>query len=111
MLPIRRISSKDNLRLIATPNAIPSVPKPNMAIRPWNGPANRLTSKKAITKERRATFIVCRKLKIIIGKGHKKLTSVPNKGIYRLAKNNIAVIAERKAPSTIDFVGMRSFKD
>lgn len=55
-----------------------------------------------------ATFKLWRKHKIIIGKGHKKLIKVPSKGMYKLAKNNNAVIAERKAPSTIDLVDIRS---
>jgi len=70
-----------------------------------------LTKKNAINKERIAIFRLCLKHKIMIGKGHKKLIKVPNKGIYRLAKNNITVIAERKAPSTIDLVGIFSFND
>ena len=53
-------------------------------------------------------FKLCRKYKIIMGKGHKKLTKVPSKGIYILIINKIAVIAAKNAPSTIDLVGTLS---
>ena len=44
----------------------------------------------------------------MIGRGHKKLTNVPSKGIYKLIINKTAVIVAKNAPSTIDLVGALS---
>ena len=107
-LPTIIISVKEKSFFITNPKVNPNIPKPNKTIIPCQGPANILTKIPDIKVEIMANFKLWRKHKIIIGSGHKKLTNVPNKGIYILMINITAVIAARNAPSTIDLVGIWS---
>ncbi|MBA7570924.1 hypothetical protein ES708_12680 [subsurface metagenome] len=81
MLPMIIISVKDNPFFMPKPKVSPNIPKPNRTISPCSGPAKIVTKIPDIKVEIVANFMLWRKHKIIIGRGHKKLTSVPNKGM------------------------------
>jgi len=107
-LPMIIISVKDNSFFIPNPRVNPNIPKPNRTISPCRGPAKIVTKIPDIKVAIMANFMLWRKHKIIIGRGHKKLTSVPNRGMKILIINKTAVIAAKNAPSTIDLVGICS---
>jgi len=96
-LPKIIISLKVYSFFIPYPKAMPNRPNPSITIKPWNGPAKKLTNIPDMIVAITANFKLCRKVKMIIGRGHKKLTTVPNKGIYMLITNNTAVIAAKKS--------------